>query len=274
MNLLFSINRTFIPLLRSCINSILRNGGMEAYTAYVLHSDLTTEDTAALQAAAGERMKLHFIAVPADMFEGFPATERYPHQIYYRLAAPLLLPGELERVLYLDVDTVVINSLAELTAMPFDGTDLMACTHVRRTLTKLNQARLGMEQTAPYLNSGVMLLNLPLLREHTDFGEIQKYAWEKKHALFLPDQDILTVFFGGHVKLLDSLRYNISDRVLAFHNADPKKEKLDADWVRKNSVIVHYCGKAKPWKANYHGTLGIFYQELAAQTEGGMNTPQ
>ena len=30
----------------------------------------------------------HFIEVPDDLFEGFPTTKRYPHQIYYRLAAP------------------------------------------------------------------------------------------------------------------------------------------------------------------------------------------
>lgn len=265
MNLLFSINRTFIPLLLSCVNSILTSGGLDEYAAYVLHSDLETGDMAAIQAAVGERMAFHFISVPAGLFEGFPVSRRYPRQIYYRLAAPLLLPRSLERVLYLDVDTVVINSLAELVAMPFDGTYFMACTHVHRPLTKLNQARLGVEQEVPYINSGVMLMNLPLFREHLDLSEIGAFAGEKKRVLFLPDQDILTALYGSHVKLLDSLRYNLSDRVLAFHNADSKKEKLDTDWVRKNSVIIHYCGKSKPWKENYRGRLGIFYQELAGR---------
>lgn len=84
----------------------------------------------------------------------------------------------------------------------------------------------------------------------------------KKSILFLPDQDILTALYGNHVKLLDSLRYNLSDRVLAFHNADLQNERLDAAWVRENSVILHYCGRAKPWKENYRGSLGVFYQEL------------
>lgn len=39
MNLLFSINRAFIPLLLNCANSILKNGGMDEYDAYILHSD-------------------------------------------------------------------------------------------------------------------------------------------------------------------------------------------------------------------------------------------
>lgn len=129
--------------------------------------------------------------------------------------------------------------------MPFDGTYFMACTHVRKTLTKLNQARLGIEQETPYINSGVMLLNLPLFREHLDLTEIRAFANERKRTLFLPDQDILTALYGDHVKLLDSLRYNLSDRVLAFHNAKSQQEKLDIEWVRKNSVIVHYCGSVQ-----------------------------
>lgn len=265
MNLLFSINRTFIPLLLNCANSVLKNGGIDEYTVYVLHSDLEAEDMDEIQSALGKRMRFHFISVPVSLFEGFPTSRRYPQQIYYRLAAPLLLPPELERILYLDVDTIVINSLAKLADMPFEGTYFMACTHVHKALAKINQTRLGMEQEAPYINSGVMLLNLPLFREHLDLAEISAFANKKKRILFLPDQDILTALYGDHVKLLDSLRYNLSDRVLAFHNAKSQQEKLDVEWVRKNTVIIHYCGKSKPWKEHYHGSLGIFYQELIGQ---------
>ena len=50
MNLLFCIDRGFIPLLGTCVRSILKNGGYERYEAYVLHSDLTQ---AAASAASG-----------------------------------------------------------------------------------------------------------------------------------------------------------------------------------------------------------------------------
>ena len=259
MDLLFSIDRHFIPLLLSCTGSILRSGGMERYDAYVLHSDLDAEDMKGIQDAVGAGMALHFISVPSGLFEGFPVSERYPKQIYYRLAAPLLLPPELERILYLDVDTTVINPLTELADISFDGAYFMACTHVRKMLTRLNQVRLGMEQETPYINSGVMLLNLPLFRGHLDMEEIQRFANGKKHSLFLPDQDILTALYGSHVKLLDPLRYNLSDRVLALHNANPQNKRIDVNWVRKNSIIIHFFGKNKPWKSGYTGMLGEFY---------------
>ena len=59
--------------------------------------------------------------------------------------------------------------------------------------------------------------------------------------------------------------YNLSDRMLAFYNSNPKHEKLDLEWIRKNTVILHYYGRQKPWKENYRGILDVFYRELKDQ---------
>ena len=89
--------------------------------------------------------------------------------------------------------------------------------------------------------------------------EIRAFAQAKKHAFILPDQDILAALYGSHVKVADTLRYNLSDRILELHNADPKNGKITLDWVKNNTVIIHYCGKNKPWKDSYIGQLGQFY---------------
>ena len=263
-NVLFAVNRGFIPLLLTCIKSIVKNGGAEICRAYILHSDLEQAQQEEIRQKAGPAVQCRFIPVDPAMFAGFPETARYPKEIYYRMAAPLLLPRELDRILYLDVDIVVINSLEALYQTDFEGNYLAACTHVQRFLTEFNRVRLGAEKDAPYINTGVMLLNLPLLREATRLEDIRDYAGKKKNALLLPDQDIMTALYGDHIKLLDTLRYNLSDRILSAHNADPKNEKLTLDWVRQNGVIIHYFGKNKPWKDHYHGSLDVFYRELVA----------
>ncbi len=216
----------------------------------------------AVKEASGESVECQFIDVAPDLFDGFPVTGRYPKQIYYRLVAPLLLPSGLDRILYLDVDTLVINPLDTLYEMDFDGAYYIACTHIRKFLTKVNLSRLGIKKEVPYINSGVMMLNLPTLRENLRMEDIRDYANEKKHRLFLPDQDIITALYGENIKLTDPMRYNLSDRILSFYNADPKNKKLNLDWVRKNSAIIHYCGKNKPWKKGYRGVLDVFYSAL------------
>ena len=268
MNILFSINRSFVPLLESCLRSIVKNGGAEAYSVYVMHSDLLPGDIHKLTAAFGKTVEFHFIYVDEEMFSGFPEFNRYPRQIYYRLAAPLLLPEELDRILYLDVDTVVINSLIPLYTDSFDGNCIMACTHTRKFLTKFNQLRLKAGSNAVYVNSGVMMLSLDILRNEFSLEKICRYTHENKDRLLLPDQDILTALYGDRVKVLDSLTYNLSDRTLNLYNADPSNEKIDLEWVRKHSVVIHYFGHNKPWRENYHGILDVFYREnMEAQSE-------
>lgn len=262
MNLLFCINHNFVPLMINCVRSIVKNGAGTKYQIYILHSDLEETDRGQIEAGVGEQAVCHFISVDPGIFAGFPETKRYPAEIYYRLAAPLLLPRELDRILYLDVDTVVINPLDELYNMSFDGNYFYACTHVRKFLTDVNKLRLGVRSDAPYVNTGVMLYNLSALRENLRLEDIRDYAQRKMQAFLLPDQDILTALYGEKVKLVDTMRYNLSDRILALHNADPRNEKLDLEWVRNNGVVIHYCGKNKPWKPNYNGVLDVFYREL------------
>lgn len=273
MNLLFSIDRGFIPLLLGCMKTVVQNGGYGHYDAYLLHSDFGKAEQIAIQDGAGPAVDCHFVPVPDTLFHGFPQSPRYPKQIYYRLAAPLLLPKKLERVLYLDVDTVVINPLDSLYEMDFEGNCYVACTHTWDMLTRFNQARLGTEKDVPYINTGVMLLNLPALRKEIDMGEIRDYANAKKHRFILPDQDILTALYGERVKLADTMRYNLSDRMLKIHNTFHPSDKRDLGWVRQNGVIIHYYGTNKPWKDHYSGILDVFYQELVGQSGADCRSP-
>ncbi len=276
MNLLFSINQKCVSLLQTCLQSIALQGGDTVYHVYVFHSDLTEEDIMAIKQLGLDGMSYQFIAIPKNMFADFPVTKRYPEQIYYRLAAPFLLPEQLDRILYLDVDLIVINSLLPLYKSDFGDNWFMACTHTGEYLTRLNRIRLGLDpdQEVPYINTGVLLINLSALRAHTSLETIRQYAADRQNVLLLPDQDILTALYGDKVKLLDSMIYNLSDRILKLYNADPRNEKIDLAWVRKNSVIIHYFGRNKPWHDVYAGILDVFYRETleTLQARNGRRT--
>ena len=270
MNLLFSINQKFIPLWQQCMATILRHGGADRYDIYVLHSDLTGADAMQMRQILRPADRCTLVQVPDGLFEGFPESSRYPLQIYYRLAAPLLLPDSLGRVLYLDVDTVVLNSLEPLYTSDFAGSAFMACSHTTRFLDRINQVRLGLDDGVRYLNSGVLMLNLAELRRTLRLEDIRAYAERYKKRLILPDQDILTALFGDRALVLDSRIYNMTDRLYIRCSATPS-EKLSLDWVRRNTVVIHYLGKPKPWQKSYIGPLGVFYQEELAQSMAEQN---
>ena len=100
------------------------------------------------------------------------------------------------------------------------------------------------------------------MRENLNFEDIRDFSEKKKQMLILPDQDILTALYGEYVKLVDNIRYNLSDRTLLAYNADPRNKIIDVEWVRRNTSIIHYFGRNKPWKKRYVGLLDIFYDEM------------
>lgn len=261
MNLLFCIDRNVLGPFLSCLKSIVLHGGYDHYDVYVLHSfvDKNTED--ALRDDFGAEVSFHFIQVDRRWFADFPESDRYPLEIYYRLAAPHLLPDDVDRILYLDVDIVVLNSLRELYEADFEDNYYIGCTHTRELLTQMNRIRLRSDSQAKYLNTGVLLMNLPALRKCLSMKDIGDYVRKHTNALILPDQDILMALYGDKVKLADTLRFNLSDRILRMYNRE-HRHKLDLEWVRRNVSIIHYCGREKPWKDDYAGELGVFYREL------------
>lgn len=82
------------------------------------------------------------------------------------------------------VDLVVINSLEELYNTDFDGNYYVACSHVKEIQTKINQVRLGVDVDVPYINTGVMVMNLKVLRENLTFEQIKKTAKAKMDIFY------------------------------------------------------------------------------------------
>lgn len=259
MNILFSINSKFVELTKTCIRSILRFDTDIDF--YILHHDLTELNKKDLKSTFSN-VNFHFMDVDESHFKDFPISDRYPLEIYYRLFASEILPCDLERILYLDVDTITIQSLKKLYNTDFEGNLYIACTHISETMTLLNAKRLGIDSNTPYINTGVLLMNLNKLRKLKDHHQILQFIEENKKKLVLFDQDVLTALYGNQTKIVDYRKYNLSERMMNFYNLRNPLKRMDLEWVKKNTVIIHYCGRMKPWKEKYVGCLDVFYKEV------------
>lgn len=150
MYLLFSFNKNVINQFYNCITSIKKNGGYDFYNVYILHCDLTTEDQKEINQFCGTMFNCFYISIDNQIFKGFPTFNRYPLQIYYRIIAPLMLPKEVEKILYLDVDTIVINSLKPLMKIEIKNHAILGCTHVHWLNHYFNKIRLGVKKIILY----------------------------------------------------------------------------------------------------------------------------
>lgn len=265
MNVLVSINRGYLRHFKVMLYSLLSNA-QERLSVYVLHNDLDKADEAEI-VKTFPLTDFNFIFMDETLCKGFPKVKRYPYTIYYRIFAPLILPESVERILYLDSDLVVHNSLSEFYNSDFNGNLFVACSHTGKFLTVFNRIRLGVGKGYYYMNTGVMLMDVKSLRKELSIDAIREFTIKKKAVLALYDQDILFRFYGNRIKLENSLVYNLSDRQMKAHNVF-NRNKIDERWVKENNAVIHYIGRNKPWNAVYRGKLGKYYTETALELFG------
>ena len=259
INILVTLDENYLPYLNVMLSTLLRFNPDCTFDVYLLHTSIGRSAMEPTERVLGNAGRLIPIKVHDLGLEDAPTTSRYPKEIYYRIFAAQYLPDTLERVLYLDPDLVVNGSILPLYQMDMENYYFAAASHTGAFLQKMNTLRLDMDEDSPYINSGVMLMNLSLLRKEQNFEDVFRFIEKRKNLLVLPDQDIISGLYGSRIYALDAFRYNMTERLYQIHA--PFEKGFDLDWVRKNSVIIHYCGRNKPWKENYIGQLDVFYKE-------------
>lgn len=146
---------------------------------------------------------------------------RYTYMTLMRLALSKLLPETLDKVLYLDVDTVVLGSLDKLWDLDMTGKWFAAATE-----DKASYRPYGPE----YYNAGVMMFNLGEIRkDHADDEMIQ---YINSHKLTYPDQDVMNKLGNGKFVRMPG-RYN---------------ESVVTGWTN-DPIVIHYAGTSD-WYIN------------------------
>ena len=260
MELLVTVDKNYILPLQVMLTSLYMNNPGEDVELYLLHSKLQEKEMEPLEKQC-VRLGYKFFPVKIEdsWFAQAPVTKQYPREMYYRLLAPCLLPQKLHRILYLDPDILVINSLKPLWETDMKGRLFAAAAHTGKTnlANNINQVRLG--TTHKYFNSGVLLINLDQGRKEILPEEIFQYAGEHAKELLLPDQDILNAVFGSRTLELDDYLWNYDARNYSTYLLR-SGGVCDMDWVMGNTGILHFCGKTKPWQAGYIHRFGILYK--------------
>lgn len=266
ISILVTLDQHYLPQLQVMLTSLHLNNPDEKAAVYLLHSGLTGENLAPVARQCGA-YGYDFVplGVDAALFRDAPVSRQYPREMYYRLLAPHLLPDTLDRALYLDPDTLIINPVRALWETNLDGYLFAAAAHTGKTelANSVNRLRLG--GTGDYYNSGVLLMNLAAGRREIDPQELFDYVKRHGRELLLPDQDMLNALYGKRILPVEDVLWNYDAR--NYNNYRLRSGgACDLSWVMEHTAILHFCGKAKPWKRGYLYRFGVLYQHYAQLT--------
>lgn len=176
-------------------------------------------------------------------------TEQFPLSACVRLIAPILLKNTTDKLLYVDSDTLCINSLSEIDSIDLSG--ILVAAVADEPYMQQSQCTKYHIVEGSYFNSGVMLINIPLWCEDeiTDktlelLNSGEKYQY--------PDQDVLNICVGEK-RLILPRKFNNLLALSVNGNEDAK--------VPSETIFIHYITKNKPWHEPYRSKLFDAYLE-------------
>ena len=259
IDLLVSLDENYLPQLRVMLYSASLNNPGVNFRVFLLHRGFSAEQLSSLsRQLEALDMELRAVRVDERLFESAPVMKQYPQEMYYRLLAAQLLPEDMDRIIYLDPDILVINPLTPLWRLDMGGKLFAAAAHTGMTelANNVNRLRLGTERN--YFNSGVLLIDLASCRAEVKPEEIFSYVSEHADELVLPDQDVLNALYSSRILELDDALWNYDAR--NFKNYLMRSNGVaDMEWVIEHTVVLHFCGRAKPWKPHYRHRFGMLY---------------
>lgn len=178
-----------------------------------------------------------------------PSVDRFGHIVWLRFLLGDLLPVEVDRVLYLDADTLVVDDLSALADLDLQDAPLAAVRNVMLDSDEERLRRLTGSTTSAFLNSGVLLLDLERWREEALTDEIVEAARAHGTEIRWPDQDVLNLVFADRWHHLPA-RYNTQNSYVTWRR---RAERVlghaeVADALRRPAVL-HFEGPlvCKPW---------------------------
>lgn len=169
-----------------------------------------------------------------------------------------LLP-EVDKVIYLDSDLLVLEDIGMLWDLVDSKVELAA---VRSASYFIDNEHLGLKKDDETFNSGLMVMNLDLMRQNQRETQLLTFLKLKNEVTSLNDQAAFNSVFKYNWLKLD-LRWNVYVQNFIFGNQKLRYKNKDIKKSRMNPYIVHFNGSVKPWDTDCGHPYVKKYREYA-----------
>lgn len=269
INVCYASSNEYAPYTGISLFSCLENNADIIDTVYILSFGILEENRLKLKEVVENRncgfvfveaipiMKPIFESINLDTFRGSYAT-------YARAFISYLIPEEVDRLLYIDSDTIVDGSLKEIADLDLDSMDKVyaAVIGTNHYFSKDNPETKLDNGNRIYFQAGIIFFNLNLWRKYGCTEMIEDYI--KHHGSSYPNADQTVINnvieqkyvhplhpkfnYWGHIYRGPRLWYQM--RLGEFWDDDTIKEAID------HPVIIHYKGYiVHPWRKDSISSL-------------------
>ena len=246
MRIVLASDENYIPYIYVSLLTLFQSNINEDYKVTYVYQNVSEEKLKHLK-ELGEKynrdVEIRAFVMPRE-YEVLPAYAN-SKTTYAKFLFASMFPDD-EQVIYLDPDTIILNSLDYILNLDL-GMDLIA--GVTECLPHYHKAASHMAQSDHYINGGVVICNLKQWRKE-NFEKKALRRLTNTHLNLNYDQGILNELCSGRIRVL-SPKYNVLAEVFEFRSAELliKRYKFDSYYTQAEideavfkPVIVHFTG--------------------------------
>lgn len=253
INIVFASDNNYAQ--HSCVTmvSLLQNSdAKERIRFYILSDNISANNKLKISKTVSKLgAAIIFIDVDDKLLGNVYVSGHISKAAYFRLMISELLPKEIHKVIYLDVDLLVYGDIEEL--WNFDMQDMPVAAVADYGVISSSRLQtqkysvIGLRVGEDYFNSGVLVIDLRQWREKK-YGKMVADLVGKQQFPH-HDQDALNkVFMNEWLKL--PLTWNVIPPVFNLFlkillNSKLRKAAIVA---KRNPAILHFAGRYKPWE--------------------------
>ena len=270
MNVMYTCDNNYVWLMGiSTISLFENNKGIDELKVYLLGENISAENKEELKKIGDKyNREVEVIDVPKLNIPPSLISARWPLAAFIRLFSGLILPESVDRILYLDCDTIITGDISELENSNFNGN--IACG-VKDCISGTYKENIGLDKDSPYFNAGVILFDMDALRKVDINTEIESYMEKYEKLISYADQDILNGVFKGRLGVLNP-KYDVMTIDVAHTYEEiqtlrrPKSfySKEEIEEAKRNPTIIHYTTNmlvVRPWFSNTDHPLKDEFQK-------------
>lgn len=259
INVVFAADNKYAYYMAVALQSLIEHANDEKnYDIIIFGTEINAELQNQISGMQKPNISIRFVD-SKDIFSGFDTEKLFCHlyfskEMYLRLFIPDVLK-DYDKALYIDCDTIIEADVAEIFDCDIDDYYLAAVKDYNSIVNHRHYPNVQLyfdevikvPDINQYFNSGVLLMNLNVLRE-IKLVEKTVELLKKHKELLYPDQDILNLICAGNVKIIHN-GWNFVFAINAALVHDNHFIQLAVEWAKglADQKIIHFISEKKPW---------------------------